>query len=1144
MRGNILISVIRTLSAGAYPENLGYKEERHPDGRASRGIAKMSGIKDRSRRSGRGTIHGGTLRREQALDGRGNLGGLDDSKNAKYKCPGVKKLTSCKGALFQKSARDTAMFETVEKWSPGRREMRPSRPTQQQQQGVCLRPSTYAEAVTCRRQSSSAAQVDTPDGDDETASVARKAGNRKVDGDLYCLAVAAKPQSVVVADPLQRILVLGGNRRGELLFYCFYHDPRFPLSARSVSAWALRGRWLHERQEGGQICTGELAFSVSPEELSQVMAHADLNSPLGPLNSEERDKAALWSALAVLFFPFDQRLLGSHNGNPYNCPLVRTGTGMDFPFVQEVEEGGGDWVREVLLPIEKCAEIPSSLVDTLVLVDKDIPWDTVSSLEVAVSFRTALRGVAQAVTWFSTSIEEKNKPIESLADLKKHFFTKFGLTEAQRDAAEEKLENIVQDVPACRCGAQRSLVFLPDTVSTYPVNFIYACASLLTALAQGQQSIDLTEHTYILGEAKADEAGTCQTQAETCPTLGSVMGDAEEGLGELQESEQQPGGEVADGGGMGDGSDADEDAEQERARAKRAERRNRREQERKEKRKKKRANRRGEAEENEEESSEEDQPPRRGRGRPPGTFKKLRLQTIDRRLFIDDEGKEWDVTDWMPGGRGPASDEAALKVSESKMNAVWRYQGSKERWGEEHAKAHQEWCNSRHVKGAFEHQRQLEQERKDRAAVPLFECAPRDEDFKFPTEERHWKGFSAVFKVRGKPSQAEAQKLERGEKTEKDLEDEGFITISMLQKRMCAQSRALHSNCRHYAMSVCGLKKGQKSDLESAQGRAWRAGGAKECKDRVLKDCDLSDFEDGGFWVSMSGWLRGDKSCYEGEDTVHVMRSLLMLRGAGKNWLEIPPFFRSGKVKWIKELTGKNKLVCIPPSDHPVETEATKRRKQFDPPQSVSKTAVIHIGERDDGWANTAPPLSIYGGAPVHPFSAGDCDPQTKRMHLMIYSNLSKGQATLLNMLNGLNVEREFMLVCDPFGNRGKSQMSSFLQHTLGDACVVLSGGTFSELCYLMADIYTKRKSCPAVVCVDVARAVGEPDASGRKVLLPENICQFCEKLRDGVLVTPKYTGLAAYPLNKTKVIVFTNCAPNYVAISKDAVLWSTDPCG
>uniref|UniRef100_A0A0G4HR15 CCHC-type domain-containing protein n=1 Tax=Chromera velia CCMP2878 TaxID=1169474 RepID=A0A0G4HR15_9ALVE len=61
-------------------------------------------------------------------------------------------------------------------------------------------------------------------------------------------------------------------------------------------------------------------------------------------------------------------------------------------------------------------------------------------------FRKALWGVAN--TWFSSSIEEKNKPIESLSDLEKYFFTKFGLTEAQRDAAEEKLEHIVQDIPA------------------------------------------------------------------------------------------------------------------------------------------------------------------------------------------------------------------------------------------------------------------------------------------------------------------------------------------------------------------------------------------------------------------------------------------------------------------------------------------------------------------------------------------------------------------------------------------------------------------------------------------------------------------------------------------------------------------------
>uniref|UniRef100_A0A0G4HDU0 Retrotransposon gag domain-containing protein n=1 Tax=Chromera velia CCMP2878 TaxID=1169474 RepID=A0A0G4HDU0_9ALVE len=69
-------------------------------------------------------------------------------------------------------------------------------------------------------------------------------------------------------------------------------------------------------------------------------------------------------------------------------------------------------------------------------------WDMI---ETRYYFRKALRGVA--ATWFSSSIEEKNKPIESLSDLEKYFFTKFGLTEAQRDAAEEKLEHIVQDIP-------------------------------------------------------------------------------------------------------------------------------------------------------------------------------------------------------------------------------------------------------------------------------------------------------------------------------------------------------------------------------------------------------------------------------------------------------------------------------------------------------------------------------------------------------------------------------------------------------------------------------------------------------------------------------------------------------------------------
>uniref|UniRef100_A0A0G4IG71 Retrotransposon gag domain-containing protein n=1 Tax=Chromera velia CCMP2878 TaxID=1169474 RepID=A0A0G4IG71_9ALVE len=71
-------------------------------------------------------------------------------------------------------------------------------------------------------------------------------------------------------------------------------------------------------------------------------------------------------------------------------------------------------------------------------------WDL--NLRLAVYyFRKAMRGTA--LTWWTSEMEEKVKTPKTIENLHACIEAQFGITEAEKDAAEDFLDNLVQDVP-------------------------------------------------------------------------------------------------------------------------------------------------------------------------------------------------------------------------------------------------------------------------------------------------------------------------------------------------------------------------------------------------------------------------------------------------------------------------------------------------------------------------------------------------------------------------------------------------------------------------------------------------------------------------------------------------------------------------
>uniref|UniRef100_A0A0G4HNX6 CCHC-type domain-containing protein n=1 Tax=Chromera velia CCMP2878 TaxID=1169474 RepID=A0A0G4HNX6_9ALVE len=61
-------------------------------------------------------------------------------------------------------------------------------------------------------------------------------------------------------------------------------------------------------------------------------------------------------------------------------------------------------------------------------------------------FRKAMRGTA--LTWWTSEMEEKVEMLKTIENLHACFEAQFGITEAEKDAAEDLLDNLVQDAPA------------------------------------------------------------------------------------------------------------------------------------------------------------------------------------------------------------------------------------------------------------------------------------------------------------------------------------------------------------------------------------------------------------------------------------------------------------------------------------------------------------------------------------------------------------------------------------------------------------------------------------------------------------------------------------------------------------------------
>lgn len=124
-------------------------------------------------------------------------------------------------------------------------------------------------------------------------------------------------------------------------------------------------------------------------------------------------------------------------------------------------------------------------------------------------------------------------------------------------------------------------------------------------------------------------------------------------------------------------------------------------------------------------------------------------------------------------------------------------------------------------------------------------------------------------------------------------------------------------------------------------------------------------------------------------------------------------------------------------------------------------------------------------------------------------AELRPWQSELLDTFTSDDSDRHIYFVFDGKGGSGKSSLTRHLSATYG--AFVTDGGKYAD----MAHAYNKQP----IVVFDIPRTF-----SGQGI--PDDVYGFCEKLKDGMLWSPKYESETKF-FKPPKVIIFANTLPN-----------------